>query len=260
MNIIKYDMGSECDSVILYPIGDIHMGSNHHVSKEFAALIDEINNTPNAVVILNGDLVNNTIKTSIGDIYEEKLTPEQSIDELVRVLTPIKDKIIGVTTGNHEVRTQKLTGIDILKNLCYRLDCMDKYNSISNVIFLSFGKHRGRDTVRNTFSIYHTHGTGGGRTVGAKSNGVHRLSQVIQADIYIHSHTHTPLIFKENYIMSNCGNKGIKEVSRMFINTNAYEGFGGYGEAMKLPPSNREWIKIKLSADNRGNKIMRGVL
>lgn len=260
MNTIKVDLGNDVYSVKLYPLGDLHVGSGHFTQKEFEGIVEEIRLTPNAVVILNGDLINNAIKTSVSDTYGEKLTPEQSIDYLVNVLSPIKEKIIGVTEGNHEVRTYKLTGINILKNLCYRLNIMDKYHPISNVIFLSFGKSRGRDTVRNTFSIYHTHGHGGGRTVGAKANGVHRLSQVVHADLYIHSHTHTPIVFKENYVVCNNGNKGVKEVSRMFVNTNAYEGFGGYGEVMKLPPSNREPIRVTLSADERGNKIMRGEL
>ncbi len=260
MNIIPVDLGNNVHKVTLYPIGDIHAGSAHHMKKEFQSIVDEIYRDDSGVVILNGDAFNNAIRTGISDIYTEKMTPEQAADYLVQILEPIKHKIIGVVQGNHEARTYKLTGIDIMKNVCYRLGIADKYSDIANIIFLSFGKSRGRDTVRNTFSIYHTHGTGGGRTVGSKSNNVHRLAQVVQADIYIHSHTHTPLVFKENYIVSNCGNKGIKEVSRMFINTNAYEGFGGYGEALKLPPSNREPIRITLTADKRGNKIMRGEL
>ena len=254
MNTIKVDLGKDIHEVNLYPIGDIHLGSEHFDKKRFLSFIELVKNDPNAVVILNGDMINNAIKTSVSDIYTEQLTPEQQLDTLYEYISPIKDKVVGVTRGNHEERTYKLTGIDVLKNLCYRLGIIDYYHEVSNVIFLSFGKSRGRDNVRNTFSIYHTHGRGGGRTQGAKINRLHRLSTIVHADIYVHSHTHTPITFKENYIQTNCSNKGIKEVPRLFVNTNAYEGFGGYGEVLGLTPSNREHVVIRLKADEKGNK------
>ena len=260
MQTIKVDLGKDWKFVNLYPIGDSHAGSAHFLKKELQKHIDVIKNDNHAQVILNGDLINNAIKTSVSDIYEEKLNPEEAIDMLVDLFNPIKHKIIGVVNGNHENRTSKITGINILKNMCYRLGIMDYYHPIANIIFLSFGENRGRENVRNTFSIYHTHGSGGGRTVGSKTNNVHRLAQVIHADVYIHSHTHTPLTFKEDYIVANCSNKGVKQVSRLFINTNAYEGFGGYGEIMKLPPSNHDPVKVVLTADERGNKIMKGTV
>jgi len=260
MNVIKIDLGKDYQYVNLYPVGDAHAGSGHFDKKGFEEHINMIKNDDNAVCILNGDLINNAIKTSVSDIYDENMMPEEACDYLVNILSPIKEKIIGINTGNHENRTYKLTGIDIMKNVAYRLNISDYYSAISNVIFLSFGKSRGRENVRNTFSIYHTHGHGGGRTVGGKANALRRMSEVVHADIYIHSHTHSPIIFKENYILTNNSNKGIKEVARLFVNTNAYEGFGGYGETMKLPPSNREPIVVTLTADDRGNKIMKGSL
>jgi predicted phosphodiesterase len=247
MNVVKVDLGKYKHKVNLYPIGDVHLGSAHFDRKRLQSLLDLIVNDIDAQVILNGDMINNAIKTSVSDVYTEVLSPQQQLDELVELFTPIKDKIIGVVSGNHEDRTSRLTGIDILKNFCYRLGIEEKYSPIANIIFLSFGQSRGRENSRVTFSIYHSHGTGGGRTLGAKTNAVHRMSGVVHSDIYIHSHTHTPITFKENYIMSYNSSKGIKEVTRLFINTNAYEGFGGYGERMKLTPSNREHICIELS-------------
>jgi predicted phosphodiesterase len=260
MNSIRHDLGSEIEYVNLYPIADLHLGSNHHNKKELLALIDVINNDPNGYVVLNGDLINNAIRNSVSDIYEERMSPEKQIDELVEIFKPIREKILSITTGNHEVRTWKVAGIDVTRNFCYRLGLEDLYNPVSNVIFLSFGKNRKRDNVRNTFSIYHTHGRGGGSTTGAKANRLHKLSQIVQANIYIHSHTHTPLIFKEDYFISNCANKGISRESRLFINTNAYEGFGGYGEVLGLRPSNHEYIKVKLWFDEKGKKYYSGTL
>lgn len=260
MNVVKVDLGSEVTNIEIVPLGDIHLGSKHFAKKEFEATLEYIKGSPERFVVLNGDLINNAIKTSVSDVYSEKLTPDEAIDKLYEYLEPIKDRILGVVSGNHCDRTYKLTGVDILKNLCYRLGLVDRYSPIANIIFISFGKSRGRENVRNTFSVYQSHGNGGGRTVGAKTNSLHRMSQIVHADIYIHSHTHTPIIFKEDYVMTSCKNKGIAMTSRLFVNTNAYEGFGGYGERMLLRPSNLEFISIKLWNDKRGKKFYSATL
>ena len=67
-------------------------------------------------------------------------------------------------------------------------------------------------------------------------------------------------MFKEDYFVSNCANKGVGRESRLFVNTNAYEGYGGYGEVLGLRPSNHEFVKIQLTYDTRGNKYYNATL
>lgn len=252
MKVIKKELGSEIKYINIYALADLHIGSKHFKRSILEMHLNTIKNDPNGLLILNGDLVNNSIKTSIGDIYEETMNPEQQIDLLVKLFEPLKDKIIGVTGGNHEVRTYKQTGISILKNFCYRLGIIDVYSNISNLTFLSFGKSKGRDKVKQTFKIYNSHGRGGGKMIGSKANRVHNLANIVtNADLYIHSHTHAPITFKDSYIVCDTRNKGMSIQSRLFVNTNAYEGFGGYGEVIGLAPSNHDLIMVKLSYDKK---------
>jgi predicted phosphodiesterase len=256
MNRIAVERSRNWNFAHLYPLGDFHIGSANFNESDFERLINIIETDEHAVVVLNGDIINNATKTSVSDIYRETMSPEQSIEVAVEYLERIKDKIIGVTTGNHEERTYRLTGLDPTKHICYRLGIDELYDPVSNVIFLSFGKNRGRQNVYNTFVLYQTHGRGGGRTIGSKANNVARLANIIHADVYIHSHTHVPITFKQNYFMTNASNKGMKQVKRLFVNTNAYEGFGGYGERASYTPTNNDFILVKLSADRNGNKEM----
>lgn len=260
MNIVRIDLGSDVETVNLYPLADIHAGSAHFHSGEFEDYVSEIDKDPNAVVILNGDLINNAVRHGVSDIYEDTLNPQESIDYVYDVLLPIRDKIIGVVPGNHENRTYKATGIDVVRNLSERLGVIQYYDHVANLIFLSFGKSRSRDNVRNTFSIYHTHGSGGGRTTGGKANKLGRMSDIVQCDVYIHSHTHMPISFKQDFFLASNSNKGISRVSQLYVNTNAYEGYGGYGEAAGYPPSNTEYVTVKLSYDQRGNKYKKAVI
>jgi len=260
MKVIKKELSNELSYVNIYPLADLHIGSKHFKRKILEEDLEVIKNDPNGLLILNGDLVNNSIKISIGDIYEEKLNPEEQIDLLVELFEPLKDKIIGVVPGNHCARTYRLTGINILKNFCYRLGLIDVYSNISNLTFLSFGKSRGRDNVKHTFTIYNSHGSGGGKMIGSKANRVHNLSNIVpNADLYIHSHTHAPITFKDSYVSADTRNKGVSIQNRLFVNTNAYEGFGGYGEVIGLAPSNHDMVKIELSYNGK-NKYCKATL
>lgn len=260
MSRILIDLPNDCEKIELYTMGDFHIGSAHFLEEKLQKDIDTIKNNPNALVILNGDLINNATRYSVSDIYEEHLNPEQALDLLTDYLEPVKDKIIGIVSGNHEDRTYKQTGLRPLKNLCYRLNLLDKFDPISNTIFLSFGKSRERNNVKNTYVIYQTHGRGGGSTVGGKVNRVHKLSNIyVNCDVYIHSHTHLPAVFKDSYMLVDTRNKGVSQQDRLFVNTNAYEGFGGYGERMNLPPSNHDMPKVILSYDKK-EKIVKANL
>ena len=89
---------------------------------------------------------------------------------------------------------------------------------------------------------------------------LHNLASIIPtADVYIHSHTHAPITFKDSYVITDTRNKGVSIQHRLFVNTNAYEGFGGYGEVIGLAPSNHDMIKIELSY-NWKSKICRATL
>ncbi len=260
MKIIKKELSSELEYVNIYPLADLHIGSKHFKRKRLEQDLETIRNDRNGYIILNGDLINNALKNSVSDIYEETMNPESQIELLVELFTPLKDRIIGVCGGNHEVRTYKATGVSILKNFCYRLGLIDVYTNVSNLTFLSFGKSRGRDNVKHNFVIYNSHGSGGGKLIGSKANRVHNLANIVpNADLYIHSHTHAPITFKDSYVQADSRNKGMSIQNRLYVNTNAYEGFGGYGEVIGLAPSNHDMIKIKLSYDKR-NKYLNATL
>ena len=261
MNKIVHDIDKKL--VHLYPLGDFHIGSSHYKESELIDWVEVIKNDKHAVAVIHGDIINNAIKTSVSDIYDEQLNPEQSIDRAVEIIEPIKDKIIGITSGNHEDRTYKITGIDVMKNFAYRLGLADKYHPISNLIFLQWGDNNKGGKGKRTpivSTIYMTHGSGGGRTIGAKANQVARLANMIDADIYVHGHTHSPIVMKENYISVDKSNKGIKEKQRLFINTNSTEGFGNYGERYKLTPTNRDFIKVELKQINTKRHTIKATL
>jgi len=120
----------------------------------------------------------------------------------------------------------------------------DRYAPESVTLFLRVGqlssgkKINGKDKVRQVcYVIYTTHGSGGGRREGGKINRLADLAGIVDADIYISGHTHFPAVFKETYFRTDVFNSKVAAVDKLFINTNAWLKYGGYGEGAGYKPA-----------------------
>lgn len=66
--------------------------------------------------------------------------------------------------------------------------------------------------------------------MGGKVNAVADMASIVNADIYIHSHTHEPFTFKKSRFEINKLKRVVVEKEALFVNTNAFLQYGGYGE------------------------------
>ena len=226
----------------VYVLADLHIGDPNCDVAEIRRQIERIRRDEYGMVILNGDLLNTAIRTGISDIYGETLKPMDAINMLVEMLDPIKDKIIGATTGNHEWRVYKDDGIDIMRLVCRQLGVEKCYAPEGVFIFLRLGsmaKHqRHKDkNPRQLFTIYATHGTGGGRKEGAKAIRMADMECVVDADIYIHAHTHQAMDFYNNFFRTNPGNNSVRKAEKLYVNSGAAMDFGGYGQMKEFKPA-----------------------
>ena len=78
----------------LMVLGDTHIGDELCDLELIKDTIDYVKKTKDCYVILNGDLINNALKTSKSDSYKEQMTIEEEQDLLIDLLKPIKDKIL----------------------------------------------------------------------------------------------------------------------------------------------------------------------
>ena len=232
MKAIKVDLPKDLQFVELYTLSDLHFGDKNCNYDEISKIIDKIQTSAHAYVILNGDLINNATTQSISDTYSEIMSPMQQLKMVKSLLEPIKDKIIAITSGNHENRTYKTDGIDLTEILAIELGLANRYSPESATIFLKIGDRGTHYSNRPVhYVIYVTHGSGGGRREGGKINRLVDLASIIDADIYIHSHTHLPAALKQAFYRSNPATSTINLVDKLFVNTNAWLNYGGYGES-----------------------------
>lgn len=211
---VRYDL----DNVELHVIADTHIGDPLCDMKLLKERIQHIKDTPNALAILNGDIMNWASKTSVSDVYGEQLTPMQQIQTYSELFEPIKDKIIALSQGNHEHRAYKSEGIDLTYVVAKQLGLVDKCTNTSALIFLRFGKAHNREKPQ-LYTINMIHGSGGGRKEGAKAIRLADMAAIVDADIYVHSHTHLPMIMKQAFYRVNYGNNSARLVDKLFINT-----------------------------------------
>ena len=243
MKEITIDLGTKTNSIQILPLGDLHIGDPNCDIDGIKKAIKYIEETPNCYTILNGDLMNNALKTSKSDSYVETMSIEDEQDTLIELLTPIKNKILFMTQGNHEYRTTLLAGIDPCRSVARELGLLSKglYGDNSYLITLLFGKRNGTDKVTNTYTIFGMHGCGGGRRIGSTANGLEDMSLIVaNADLYIHSHTHNQINFTKPIYVYNQNNKELELHNRVFYNTNSYVNYGGYAERKKLAISDTE--------------------
>lgn len=254
MKIIKIDLSRQLTGIELHVFADEHIGDEHCDMERLFKRIEYVKNTPSAYCILNGDIIDNATKTSIGDTYTQVFSPMEQLRVAVETFEPIKDKILCITHGNHENRTYKKEGINLSYLLASQLGLSDKYTSTSALLFVRFGEEsRGRKesngsgNVRKVcYTIYTLHGSGGGRKEGAKAIRLADMASIIDCDIYIHSHTHLPMIMKQGFFRIDASNSSAAMVDKLFVNTAANLKYGGYGEAGEFKPSSMETPVIYL--------------
>ena len=251
MKVIKIDLPKHHKCVEIHTLADLHIGDKFCDMEDIKKKINNIRDTPNAYCILNGDLMNNATKTSVSDCYAEELTPMEQVEMCIELLEPIKDKIIAITAGNHEKRTYIKEGIDITKFIAKQFNLLDRYSPTSCFIFLRVGEMVTGHRRPVCYMIYCLHGSGGGRREGGKANRLADMASIVDADIFLHSHTHLPMIMKQAFYRTSPANSSIAKVDKLFVNTAATLDYGGYGEAFEFKPSSKDSPVIRLSGTTK---------
>ena len=251
MKVIKIDLPRDLEAVELHTFADEHIGDEHSDIKRVMQRIEYVKNTPNAYCILNGDIMDNATKTSIGDTYTQVFNPMEQLARAIELFEPIKDKILCITHGNHENRTYKKEGINLSRLIANQLGLA--------VLFIRVGENsRGKKETNGSgklrqicYTLYVLHGSGGGRKEGAKAIRLADMASIIDTDIYIHSHTHLPMIMKQGYHRIDDRNNAVAHVTKLFVNTAANLDYGGYGEAQEFKPASKDTPVIYLSGTKK---------
>lgn len=243
--------------IIIFPISDVHFGALGHMEKEWNAFCDLVQKTPDAYVILGGDLINNNTRSSVGSPWDDTVRPREQKQRMVEMLEPIKDKILCCTTGNHEARSLKDADDDPTYDIMAKLDLEHLYRP--NICFMkvSLGRRKTDGTPIQSYTFAVTHGSGGGIYTGATVNRNERFGNVIDGlDCLIVGHTHKGTVSKPSKIIIDRKNSKVTMSNYTVISMVSWMNFGGYAvKKMLLPSQVADPQMLKLHMDMSKKRI-----
>ena len=247
MKLIEQKLPAKHKSIELEIFADLHIGSKKCNMSLINERIKRVKENDNVYCILLGDIINNSTKTSVGDVYEEPLSPMEQMKLACSLFEPIKDKILAITAGNHERRSYRTEGTDLTWFLARQLGKEDCYDYAACVLLVRFGANtrhtraskKDYDYRPTSYSLYISHGDGqGGITMGAKANGLQRRGSIIDADVIVTGHTHQPLTFRTmEYRIRTNGIPHIEEHEQVYVNASSTLEYEEYAEIKGMRPS-----------------------
>ena len=245
--------------VLLVPTSDVHYGSTTFSLKWFLQHRAAIERDPEMYTVLNGDLCECVTKASKGDVYTQKVSPQDQRDWTIDQWYPLRHKVLACTMGNHEARIYNETGIDICADIAKALGV--PYRPEGLLLRIVFGGGNDHHPEKPyVYTGYFTHGYGGARTNSAKAVKVERTSSFIHADYYCMSHDHVvnaaPVIYLMPDARSTMRGDGFEVAKvtahrKMLVKSNAFLKWGGYSERGGFPPVDLETPIIKLAGEGR---------
>lgn len=238
MKAIKIDLPETLKEIEIMPVADYHWADPNSDHDRIAEDLSYIREHDNCFCVLNGDLMDCAIASSVGDTYSATLSPMDELQVCVDLFKPIADKILCVVPGNHEARHYRTNGVDMTMLMCSQLGIQGRYSPTTALLFIRFGamETHGNHRRKVAYTMYVSHGNGGGRKEGGKIQRLVDLSTIVDADIYICGHTHLPAMLKDGFARPNMGNSSITYGTRLYINTSAKLNYGGYGDTGGFKP------------------------
>lgn len=215
------------DYINLRIISDTHTGDPFSNEYLFQKTIDWVKANKNAFVYLSGDLLNFVTTTSVGNVYQQIIPPEQQKEDIITRLLPIRERILGVITGNHEVRISKIAGLNPMFDIANILKIPYYEDVILHIL-----KFDSSDTY---YSLYLKHGRTASATPGGIINALFRMENAFDVDLYIMSHAHHQMISgKEKYKEVN---GTLLSTKKLFIVAGSFLEYGGYSVERDFHPS-----------------------
>ena len=235
------------DKIKLVPFGDVHYGAKECNIERAKDTIAWVKSRPDARVILMGDLINCSTKNSVGaGPFEETRSGQNQYDDIVELLTPIKDKIYGALQGNHEYRIFKETGYDITKMLSKEL-------GVKNYGYGIFLKLQVKD---QNYVIYATHGSSGATLPYTKIKKVLDMGRFIDAELFLYGHVHSLQVHTQYYKTVNLRNKSVEKRKRYYVLTGHYLNYeDSYAEMKTILPEKQGSPTITLTGGDAGKHI-----
>lgn len=241
MKFISRNLSHGLESIKIYPLGDLHIGSPKCNIGKLKGIINDIATHEDSYCVLLGDIIDNATTASVGDTYSAAMTPMEQIEFAAELFMPIKDKILAITAGNHERRTMRSDGIDLVQFLALKLGLEDIYDYASVVLRVRVGRNKKQNIKASNsgfiYTMYLAHGDGsGGMTTGAKANALQKRGDFINTDVIVLGHQHQPLTFFNSRYEVDLVAASVRKMDQLCVMTCSFLDYETYADVHGMRP------------------------
>ena len=232
-------------TIRVYAVADVHIGAREADVAGFSRFLKRIERDGDAYLVVCGDVINNGLRSAScpTDIYNETMPPAAQVDEAVRLLAPVADRILGAVGGNHEHRSKKAVDWDPMHEVMVRLGVGDRYRP--NMAFIRVRLADGN--LHDIYSLMLVHG----RSAATKKRFQYAVEGV---DAIISAHTHDGLVEKPaRLVFSQKNNVVIRPL--VSLTATSWVGFGGYAaRGLMLPKATSDPQALVLEWTGSNNR------
>lgn len=242
MKPINITLDKSLEAITIVGLQDLHVGDEHCNYDLIKKWVEYISLNDEVYCVLNGDLMNNALKRSVSDVYKDTMTPQEQLHYLTELLLPIKNKILCITTGNHERRSYKETNLDPSAFLADRLGLLDRYRPDGAWLNIKVGEIKGKrqsngsgKTRQVQYSLYVTHEPG---SINPKTI-VNKMRAITDVDIYMVGHIHTPGIYPSAFFRLDVRNNTVALTESLVVVCGSTQDYGGFSQIKSMTPSSQ---------------------
>lgn len=263
---LPWDIDAEYQFIPLccahYPIGDMDL---------LKAWVEQIRTNPKAFTILCGDQFDfaRTHYRKHVRKYGEDGNSQVAIDAMhkkeveafAKMLLPIKDKIVGLISGNH--KWEFASGLTNDQLLCELVGI--PFLGAMAFFRVEFREKRGKQKTSLSIFAHHHGGCKGSGSHGGDATSLEKIQKGFEADIYVAGHTHRRHSFKQPKLaLPTRGIPVPRERTKVYIRAGAllkgYEPDApsakeaycpSYAEEAALAPTDLGTVTCKISFENK---------
>lgn len=245
--LIKWKLSEDLDYVNIYPLGDLHVGSEQFKYDTWGKWKKMVMGDENGLVVMVGDLMDIALKTSKTNSYEATLSPHEQKEWLYCELKDMKEKILGVTQGNHEYRLNIAGDACPLYDVMARLQLEDLYRRNMAFVKLNFGKKNKERQYSYVLTMAH----------GASKSKTDKFKYVLEGvDVLFTGHIHDAGNSFPAKIVVDSHNEVVRKVGYKHIVVPSFLDYGGYAlRDMYLPTDGTVFPVVRLSGTEKKVEI-----
>lgn len=241
----------------IYLLGDVHLGAKECLEAEFAKFLQMVKDDYAGYLILLGDLLNNGVKSSVTNVYDEVLMPGNAKRQMIEYLEPVSDKILCAVTGNHERRTLREDDMDITYDIMSQLGIEERCRRNIAFLKLQFGNPRSSRETNPQYMFACTHGAGGGALPGGVINRNQRFADAFEGlDCLCTGHSHKPMTYAMSKLRIDHAHNRVQERTVKIAVASSWLRYSGYPTAAMLPPTGRVINRIDMCGDKKHMEVI----